>query len=183
MKLADRFVDIATRPVPLRTLIARRLLQQFPIGSWERRLRSGAVRRPHYAWCLHYAALQAKGLGYKRSPSWNSASLAATACSVFASTPRRSAKSSVLRSDLLVSTQAAVFPPRAIFAISITSGLPDLLKWIERHWRSVSQAEPSWSSAMLRKPFHAGSHLPMRPSAASCSISICTRRPATLCPC
>jgi hypothetical protein len=65
MKLADRFVDIATRPVPLRTLIARRLPQQFPIGSWERRLRSGAVRRPHYAWCLHYAALQAKGLGYK----------------------------------------------------------------------------------------------------------------------
>ncbi|MFZ0273387.1 MAG: hypothetical protein WB524_26355 [Acidobacteriaceae bacterium] len=65
MKLTDRFVDIATRPVPLRTLIARRLLQRFPIGSWEWRLRVGAVRRPHYAWCLHYAALQARGLGYR----------------------------------------------------------------------------------------------------------------------
>lgn len=64
MNLADRFVDLATRPVPLRTLIARRLLRRFPIGSWERRLLSGAVHRTHYAWCLHYAALQAKGLGY-----------------------------------------------------------------------------------------------------------------------
>jgi hypothetical protein len=65
MKLTDRFVDLATRPLPLRTLIMRRLLQHFPIGSWEWRLRVGAVRRPHYAWCLHYAARQAKGLGYR----------------------------------------------------------------------------------------------------------------------
>jgi hypothetical protein len=65
MKLADRFVDLGTRAIPLRTLIMRRLLQRFPIGSWERRLRSGAVRRPHYAWCLHYAAVQARGLSYR----------------------------------------------------------------------------------------------------------------------
>ncbi|MFP5227515.1 MAG: hypothetical protein ACLGXA_07770 [Acidobacteriota bacterium] len=65
MTLADRFVDLATRPVPLRTLVMRRLLQRFPIGSWEMRLRTGAVSRPHYAWCLHYAALQAKGLGHR----------------------------------------------------------------------------------------------------------------------
>lgn len=64
MKLADRFVDLTTRPVPLRALFFRRLWQRFPIGSWEMRLRFGAVARPHYAWCLHYAALQAKGLGY-----------------------------------------------------------------------------------------------------------------------
>jgi hypothetical protein len=65
MKLADRIVDIATRPVPLRTLILRRLLRQFPIGSWERRIRSGAVGRPHYSWILYYSALQAKALGYR----------------------------------------------------------------------------------------------------------------------
>jgi hypothetical protein len=64
MKFTDRFVDLATRPMPLRALVMRRLLQRFPIGSWEMRLRSGAVNRPHYAWCLHYAAVQAKGLGY-----------------------------------------------------------------------------------------------------------------------
>jgi hypothetical protein len=65
MKLADRFVDLATRSISLRALIFRHLLLRFPVGSWERRLRSGVVRRPHYAWCLHYAALQAKGLGYQ----------------------------------------------------------------------------------------------------------------------
>lgn len=65
MRLADRLVDLATRPIPLRTLIMRRLLQRFPVGSWERRVRSGAVQRPHYAWCLHYAAQQAKSLGLR----------------------------------------------------------------------------------------------------------------------
>lgn len=65
MNLADRFVDLTTRPVPLRALVMRRLLQRFPIGSWERRLRAGAVRRPWYAWCLHYAAREAKGLGHR----------------------------------------------------------------------------------------------------------------------
>ncbi len=65
MKLTDRFVDLTTRPIPLRALVMRRLLQRFPIGSWEMRLRTGAVRRPHYAWCLHYAAVQAKGLGFR----------------------------------------------------------------------------------------------------------------------
>lgn len=64
MRLSDRLVDIATRTVPLRTLIARKLLQRFPVGSWQRRLASGAVLRPHYAWCLYFAALDAKGLGY-----------------------------------------------------------------------------------------------------------------------
>lgn len=65
MKFANRFVDLVTRPVPLRTLIFRRLFERFPIGSWETRIRAGAVARPHYAWSVYYAALQAKGLGYK----------------------------------------------------------------------------------------------------------------------
>lgn len=65
MKLADRIVDLATRPVPLRTLIFRRLLRQFPIGSWESRIKAGVVARPHYSWILYYAAIQAKALGYR----------------------------------------------------------------------------------------------------------------------
>jgi hypothetical protein len=65
MKFSDRLVDLATRPVPLRSLVARRLLRQFPAGSWERRLRSGAVERPYYAWCVYYAARQARSLGYR----------------------------------------------------------------------------------------------------------------------
>ncbi|MGB9147846.1 MAG: hypothetical protein WCC14_18615 [Acidobacteriaceae bacterium] len=65
MKLADRFVDLSTRPLPLRTLIFRRLLQRFPIGSWEARLRAGAVKRPHYALCLSHAASLAQKLGYR----------------------------------------------------------------------------------------------------------------------
>ena len=65
MPLTDRLVDIATRPVPLRTLILRRLLMRWPIGSYRARLAAGAVNRPHYGWCLYHAAVEARALGHK----------------------------------------------------------------------------------------------------------------------
>jgi hypothetical protein len=65
MAVTDRLIDIATRPVPLRTLLLRKLLIRWPIVSYETRLRVGAVQRPHYGWCTYYAAAEAKALGYK----------------------------------------------------------------------------------------------------------------------
>jgi hypothetical protein len=66
MNLVDRLIDIGTRPVPLRTLILRSLLSRWPVvGSYQTRLRAGAVQRPHYAWCLYHAAEEARALGYK----------------------------------------------------------------------------------------------------------------------
>jgi hypothetical protein len=65
VSLLDRSIYQLSRPVPLRTLILRKFLRRWPVGSYETRLRAGAVQRPNYAWCLYYAALQAKGLGYR----------------------------------------------------------------------------------------------------------------------
>lgn len=65
MNAMDRLIDYASRPVPLRMLILRKLLGAWPIGSYEARLSAGAVERPHYGWCVYYAARQAKALGYK----------------------------------------------------------------------------------------------------------------------
>lgn len=65
MRLADRIVDLTTRPVPLRTLFFRRLFQRWPIGSYSTRLHSGAVDRPNYGLCMLNAAIEAKALGYK----------------------------------------------------------------------------------------------------------------------
>ncbi len=65
MRISDRLVDIATRPVPLRTLALRKLLTRWPLGSYSTRLRAGAVSRPAYGWCLYYAAEEAKRLGHK----------------------------------------------------------------------------------------------------------------------
>ena len=50
--------------MPLRARFFRKLLRYVRIGSFEARLRAGALRRPDYATCLYYAALQAKRLGY-----------------------------------------------------------------------------------------------------------------------
>ena len=61
----DRLIDYSTRPVPIRTLFLRKLLRRWPIGSYETRLRAGAVDRPHYGWCTYFAAQQAKALGHK----------------------------------------------------------------------------------------------------------------------
>ncbi|AXC13428.1 hypothetical protein ACPOL_4151 [Acidisarcina polymorpha] len=65
MTLIDRILDIATRPVPLRTLLLRRLLVRWPVGSYRARLLAGGVNRPPYGWCLYHAALEAKALGHK----------------------------------------------------------------------------------------------------------------------
>jgi hypothetical protein len=42
------------------------MLRQFPIGSYQARVRAGAVQRPHYGWCLYFAAQQARALGYSK---------------------------------------------------------------------------------------------------------------------
>jgi hypothetical protein len=65
MHLTDRLIEFAARPLPLRTLVLRNLLRRFPVGSYEARLRVGGVYRPNYAWCMYYAAVEAKALGHK----------------------------------------------------------------------------------------------------------------------
>jgi len=50
--------------MPIRTIILRRLLTRFPIGSFESRLRACGFERPWYAWCLFSAAVEAKALGH-----------------------------------------------------------------------------------------------------------------------
>src|ERR1700691_3379659 len=63
--MIDRLIAQLSRPVPMRTLVLRKLLRKYKFGSFETRLRAGAVNRPNYAWCLFYAAQQARLLGYK----------------------------------------------------------------------------------------------------------------------
>jgi hypothetical protein len=62
--VVDFLVDIATRPTPLRAILARKFLTRFPFGSYETRIRGSAVERPAYAFCLYEAARMAKQLGY-----------------------------------------------------------------------------------------------------------------------
>lgn len=52
-------------PYPLRT-IAKRFIQRFELGSYENRIRIGAVDRPPYAYIVYNAAVLARKLGYKR---------------------------------------------------------------------------------------------------------------------
>jgi hypothetical protein len=61
----DRSIRRLAHPLPMRVRLIRDLLRLAKIGSFEARLRAGALRRSHYAMCLYYAALQAKNLGYR----------------------------------------------------------------------------------------------------------------------
>ena len=45
--------------------IATRLIQKFDLGSYEQRLKIGAVARPHYGYCVYNAAILAGKLGYE----------------------------------------------------------------------------------------------------------------------
>ena len=64
MAIFDRWIRQLSQPLPIRARLVRDLLRLVKIGSFEARLRAGALRRPQYAMCLYYAALQAKRLGY-----------------------------------------------------------------------------------------------------------------------
>lgn len=59
-----KLLRVLTYREPLRALICRRLIARFRIGPYPLRLRLGAVDRPWYGWCVYYAALEAKALGY-----------------------------------------------------------------------------------------------------------------------
>lgn len=65
MPFTDRLVDLAARPIPFRTLMVRKLLTRWPIGSYASRLHASAVSRPTYGWCMYHAAEEAKKLGHK----------------------------------------------------------------------------------------------------------------------
>ncbi len=51
---------------PLRRVIGKKIIQKFPIGSYEWRLRMGTIDRPYYGYCLYNAAVLATKLKYKR---------------------------------------------------------------------------------------------------------------------
>jgi hypothetical protein len=63
--ILDRWIRSLSQPLPFRTRWVRKLLIYTKIGSFQARLRAGGMRRPHYAMCLYYSALQAKRLGYR----------------------------------------------------------------------------------------------------------------------
>jgi hypothetical protein len=54
-----------SNPYPVRAAI-RRLIRFLKLGSYQNRVRIGAVPRPQYAFCVFHAALLAKRLGYRR---------------------------------------------------------------------------------------------------------------------
>jgi hypothetical protein len=64
MSLLDRVIAVAGSPIPIRTRLVRKFLTRYPIGSFIARLHAGGFERPWYAWCLYYAAQEAKALGY-----------------------------------------------------------------------------------------------------------------------
>jgi hypothetical protein len=57
--------NLALDPYPLRA-ITKKVIQKFKLGNYERRVKIGAVPRPHYGYCVYNAAVLAKKLGIDR---------------------------------------------------------------------------------------------------------------------
>ena len=57
--------ELILDPHPLRTM-ATKVIKKYKMGSYEERLRIGAVDHPHYGYCVYSAAALAKKLGYRR---------------------------------------------------------------------------------------------------------------------
>ena len=52
-------------PYPIRSYLIGQI-SRLEVGSYEERLKLGAVERPHYGYCVYNAAANAKKLGYKK---------------------------------------------------------------------------------------------------------------------
>lgn len=65
-KLVSAVLKAGLYPIPLRTVLFRRLVKRFKLGSYRDRLRWDAVDRPWYGQCVYHAAAQARALGIDR---------------------------------------------------------------------------------------------------------------------
>ena len=55
------------RPEPLRLILVREVIKRFNLLSYQDRVAIGALKRPHYAYCIFQAAKLAEALGYPRA--------------------------------------------------------------------------------------------------------------------
>jgi hypothetical protein len=62
----DTLLKILAYPLPLRLALARRIIRQLSLFSYQDRLFVGAVDRPHYGYCIFQAAKLASLLNYPR---------------------------------------------------------------------------------------------------------------------
>ena len=62
----DILFKILTHPTPLRLALARKLIKQFCLFSYEDRLSIDAIDRPHYGYCIFQAARLASLLRYPK---------------------------------------------------------------------------------------------------------------------
>ena len=63
--LSDKLGELIFNPNPVRAL-ATKVCRKFKIGSYERRLKLGAVEKPWYGYMVYHAACLAKKLQHKR---------------------------------------------------------------------------------------------------------------------
>jgi len=63
--MLKRLGQLLLDPIALRNLVLR-TIQRFEIGSYEYRIKIGAVLRARYAYCMYHAAELARWLGYSR---------------------------------------------------------------------------------------------------------------------
>jgi len=63
--MLDALAHVILHPYPHRAFI-RQLARVLRLGSYDWRVRVGAVKRPHYAYCVYQAARLGKKLGYER---------------------------------------------------------------------------------------------------------------------
>ena len=64
--MKDILLKIATHPQPIRTALARKVINKLSLFSYRDRLSIGAVDRPHYGHCIFQAARLAQSLKYPK---------------------------------------------------------------------------------------------------------------------
>jgi hypothetical protein len=64
-EMMDTLIKLFQEPYLIRSAMIR-LIRKLRLGSYEHRMRIGAIERPHYGYCVYQAALLAKKMNYQR---------------------------------------------------------------------------------------------------------------------
>ena len=133
--MKDLLLKLATQPKPIRSIVARTVINRLSLFSYTYRLNLSAIDRPHYGHCIYQAAKLARALQYPK------VSVIEFGCGcgkgLISAEAHIAEVMKIIPVDIELyrTTTALDCLRRAIIAICRITLRPDYMRWIAKFWK------------------------------------------------